>query len=213
LLAELFLRSKANGVDEEGTVMIKKIKEKVVSMNSLIENVLEYAKAGTGKAEKTIIDFQSLIMNTISGIAVPQHIKIDCSRSEGQVYFNETFLRQIMQNLIDNAIKYNDKKEGKVEIGLEKNIDRQLIWVRDNGQGIIAKNFQKVFEMFKTAHDSYRKDSTGVGLSIVKRIIETNGGEIWFESVQNEGTTFYFTLPSANSEELNQLSQEEKNRQ
>ena len=101
-------------------------------------------------------------------------------------------LLQLFQNLIENAIKYNDKKNGFLEIGCEDIGSHWKFYIKDNGQGIEEKYFDKIFETFQKLENTV--ESTGIGLSIAKKIVEIYGGEIWLNSKINEGTTFYFTL-------------------
>ncbi len=102
---------------------------------------------------------------------------------------------QLFQNLIDNAIKYMDKPQGQIKVDC---VEEDGIWkftVADNGPGIEEKYFEKIFQIFQTLIRRDELESTGIGLSVVKKIIETSGGRIWVESKVGEGTTFFFTLP------------------
>ena len=98
----------------------------------------------------------------------------------------------MFQNLISNALKFIDKEKGIVEIDVLDKKTHYQFSIKDNGMGIEEKYHKKIFEIFHSLNKS--KDSTGIGLSIVKKIIELHEGEIWLESEPNLGTTFYFTL-------------------
>ena len=98
----------------------------------------------------------------------------------------------MFQNLISNAIIHNDKPEGFVNISYNNNKTHHKFSIEDNGIGIEKKYFDKIFEMFQSLHVS--KESTGVGLSIVKKIINLYNGDIWIESELDKGTTFHFTI-------------------
>jgi len=103
---------------------------------------------------------------------------------------------ELLRNLITNATKYNDKPQRWIEIGCEViNMDR-VFYVRDNGIGIKAEHHARVFTLFERLHkrDAYG-GGTGVGLTIVQKIVQLHGGKIWIESVPGEGTAFHFTLP------------------
>jgi len=102
---------------------------------------------------------------------------------------------QIFQNLLDNAIKYMDKPQGQIKVDCVK---QERFWkfsVADNGCGIAEKYFDKIFKMFQTLNSRDEIESTGIGLSAVKKIVETLGGRIWVESQVGHGATFFFTLP------------------
>ena len=106
-----------------------------------------------------------------------------------------TRIQQVFQNIISNAIKYNDKEEGLVAVRYEKEGDNYVFSIADNGPGIEQRHFEKVFQIFQTLDVKESYESTGIGLTIVKKTIELHGGKIWLESEIGKGTTFYFSLP------------------
>ena len=112
------------------------------------------------------------------------------------IHFSATNAKQLFQNLISNAIKYQDKPIPKVEIGCEQQNGHFKFFVKDNGIGIEQDYQDRVFAMFQRLHTQDHFSGTGIGLSICKKIVENNRGQIWFESNPGEGTTFFFTLPS-----------------
>ena len=105
---------------------------------------------------------------------------------------------EIFRNLITNAIKYNDKPEKWIEIGVQNGggaLPLYVFYVRDNGIGIRPNHLESIFRIFKRLHGRDRYGGgTGAGLTIVKKIVERHGGDIWVNSEPGEGTTFYFTL-------------------
>jgi signal transduction histidine kinase len=115
-------------------------------------------------------------------------------------------LSEIFQNLIVNGLKYNEQPEKQIIIGSgsEGNNEEvpegyELLWVKDNGIGISPEHFEVVFTIFRRLHGRNEYGGgTGIGLTIVKKIIERHGGSLWIESEVGEGTTFFFTLPSIN---------------
>ena len=111
------------------------------------------------------------------------------------VIFEKTRIEQVFQNLLSNAIKYMDKPKGNIKIGTTSNNGFWNIFIEDNGPGIEKKYFDKIFQIFQTLNARDNFESTGVGLSLVKKIIEMYGGKIWVESKLNKGSTFYFSLP------------------
>ena len=106
-----------------------------------------------------------------------------------------TRIQQVFQNLISNAVKYSDKDKGNVVIDVVEDSNDWTFSITDNGRGIKKDDFEKIFQIFKTVQPSDSIDSTGVGLSIVKKIVERNEGKIWVESEIGKGSTFYFTIP------------------
>ena len=100
---------------------------------------------------------------------------------------------EVFQNLISNAIKYNDKKEGHIEIGCKDKNSYYEFYVKDNGCGITEANKPYIFSIFRdTQQMPMRESSTGFGLNIVKLIVEEQGGKIWVDSTPGQGSTFYF---------------------
>ncbi len=106
-----------------------------------------------------------------------------------------TRIAQVFQNLIDNAVKYMDKPEGVIKIGCLQDGDFLKFRVADNGPGIEEKHFDRIFKVFETLNRQDYVDSTGIGLTVAKKVINIYGGDIWVESEFGKGSTFYFTLP------------------
>jgi signal transduction histidine kinase len=105
-------------------------------------------------------------------------------------------LGQVLQNLIANAIKFRAERQPRVVVGATREGEMWRISVEDNGIGIDMKFHDRVFEIFRRLHDRDGYEGTGVGLAIVKRIVERHGGRVWFESTVGHGTRFHFTVPS-----------------
>ena len=109
---------------------------------------------------------------------------------------NESLILQLFQNLIENAIKYKKKSElPKIHISCEKKNSLYEFSIKDNGIGIDIQYHNRIFIVFQRLHSTRDYKGTGIGLSICKRIVELHGGTIWLDSKENEGTTFYFTIP------------------
>ena len=111
-----------------------------------------------------------------------------------------TSLGQVFQNLLGNATKFMDKAKGRVNIGCADEGAHWLFSVADNGPGIEEKYYGKIFQIFQTLAPRDKVEGTGVGLALVKKIIETWGGRVWVESTVGKGSTFYFTLPKKRRE-------------
>jgi len=110
------------------------------------------------------------------------------------VWADESLMTRVFQNLIGNAIKFRDEgRQPVIEVGAEELPDRWQIYVRDNGIGIDPRHQERVFIIFQRI--GTKKQGTGLGLALCKKIVESHGGQIWFESVPGQGATFKFTLP------------------
>jgi signal transduction histidine kinase len=124
----------------------------------------------------------------------PPSIRLEYPEAMPDVTYETTKLVQVLQNLVGNAIKYMDKQEGLIKINCREKDGNWVISIEDNGPGIDAKHFDKIFQIFQTLNPRDEIESTGIGLTIVKKIVEMNGGRIWVESQVGEGTTFFFTI-------------------
>ncbi|MGC1357584.1 MAG: ATP-binding protein [Xanthobacteraceae bacterium] len=106
-------------------------------------------------------------------------------------------LGQVFQNIIGNAIKFHSDRQPLIRIGAEQRNGKCQFRVEDNGIGIDKQYADRVFQMFRRLHERGQYEGNGIGLAIVKKIVERHGGRVWFESEPGRGTTFYFTIPSA----------------
>ncbi|NTW24512.1 MAG: hypothetical protein HGA37_07430 [Lentimicrobium sp.] len=184
----------ADKLDEDGKMQLDLLLSRVHRMQNLIEGVLSYSRVTRVKEEKEELDLNSLVKEAIEMVAPPEKFKIMVDENLPTVYFGPTRLLQVFENLISNAVKYNDKDKGEIAIHFA---DKGLLWafsVSDNGSGIEEKYFEKIFQIFQTLKSRDEFESTGIGLTIVKKIIESNGGSISVESVPGKGTTFNFTI-------------------
>ena len=177
--------------DSNGKNTLDLIRDNVEKMDTLISGILEYSTIGKNQIETYDVDANLLIDNILKIIHVPTNINI--TKTNLPVLKGDKYrLQQLFQNLISNAIKYNDKDQGTIKIGAEDKTDYWQFYIKDNGKGIDKSYFDKIFKTFIKLENN--PDSTGIGLSIVKKIVELYGGTIWLESQVNVGTTFYFTL-------------------
>jgi signal transduction histidine kinase len=106
-----------------------------------------------------------------------------------------TRIQQLFHNLVSNAVKYMDKEQGEIEVGWADEGSHWRFHVRDNGPGIAERHFERIFQLFQTLAPRDRVESTGVGLALVKKIVEMYQGRVWLESEPGKGSTFYFSLP------------------
>jgi light-regulated signal transduction histidine kinase (bacteriophytochrome) len=163
------------------------------TMEKLISNVLEYSSLGTtSKHEEEEVDLNNTLNNLKKILLIPTHISIKIVKKLPTLKGDKTKFQQLFQNLLSNAIKFCDKENGFIEINYIDNNTFHQFSIKDNGIVINKKYHDKIFQIFHSLNK--RKDSTGVGLSIVKKIIDLHGGDIWLESEPNIGTTFYFTI-------------------
>lgn len=168
------------------------IQEKVEKMDHLIQGILMYSKIGSQEVFKEEINLNNFLNYIISVIFIPSHIKISIKQELPTIKGDRFRIQQLFQNILSNAINYNDKPNGIVEVAFKEEHDCYVFSIYDNGMGISPKNQKKIFQMFQSFNTDNR--TTGVGLSIVRKIIENLNEKIWLESEENVGTTFYFTI-------------------
>ncbi len=179
-------------LDDEGRESLTLIRNNVEKMDTLISGILDYSTINKNQTEFYEVDIDKLVDNITSTMLIPQHITIEKKDKLPVVKGDKFRLQQLFQNLIDNAIKYNDKSEGRIEIGVADDDTFWKFFVKDNGKGIEETYFDKIFKTFQKLENN--PESSGIGLSIVKKIVTLYGGDIWVESELESGTIFYFTL-------------------
>jgi PAS domain S-box-containing protein len=171
------------------------IKNRVVRMEELINGILDYAKVNKkgGAAESFKCD--ELIRETIELIGAPENATINIREGMPVMLTEKTKLQQVFMNIINNAIRYNDKENILIDIGIkDKGMDWEF-YIKDNGPGIEPRYHEKIFVIFQTLNARDEVESRGVGLAIVKKLIEDEGGKIWLESDAGIGANFFFTWP------------------
>lgn len=161
-------------------------------MEQLISDVLNYSCVGTNENEKVAVNLQEVVSDLIQIMYKPDHVQVEVLNKLPTLKGDKTKLQQLFQNLISNAIKFIDKEQGIIKISVKDIQTHYQFSIQDNGIGIEKKFHDKIFKIFHSLNKS--KDSTGIGLSIVKKIVDLHEGSIWLESEPKLGTTFYFTL-------------------
>jgi PAS domain S-box-containing protein len=177
------------------------LRGRVQRMENLINGVLDYSRIGRTKIEKESVDIKEML-GQITEILVPKKdFEVSISGDFPIIKEAKILLYQVFSNLIGNAVKYNDKPIGKLECHYESITGFHQFSIKDNGPGIAEKYQKKVFIVFQTIEARDKKESTGIGLSIVQKIVEENGGSIRIESEENKGASFIFTIPKTNDNE------------
>jgi PAS domain S-box-containing protein len=174
------------------------LRNRVVRMESLINGVLEYSKIGRTQIEQEQVDVYALLKEVEEMLAPPATIAFRIIEPIPVVTAPRTMLLQLFANLISNAIKYNDKPEGLIQVYCTTQDQYHEFVVEDNGPGIPAEFHETIFVIFHTLQSRDKFESTGIGLTIVKRILEENGGRIWVESEPGKGSKFKFLWPRQN---------------
>jgi signal transduction histidine kinase len=172
---------------------IQLIKGRVTRGENLINGLLAYARIGKEEYTKEDVDVRELITDILDNFALKPGFKVNVSGNLPTIATNKVPLFQVFSNLISNAIKYNDKAEGLIKIYNKEHHNHYEFFVEDNGMGINQNHHKKVFKIFQTLQERDSFESTGVGLAIVKKILDARQEEIRLESKPGKGTTFSFT--------------------
>jgi len=188
-----WIRSDNEGKLDEMTLKNFELVEMTLDkMDNLISDILTYSSAGAQTKEKEKVDLNILLENLKTILFIPENVSINILNKLPVVLGDKTKFQQLFQNLISNAVKFSDKEIGIVEIDVTERKSYYEFSIKDNGIGIEKKYHKKIFKIFNSLQES--KSSTGIGLSIVKKIVDLYKGEIWIESEPNVGTTFFFTI-------------------
>lgn len=182
---------------ENGKKYMDMLVEKVEKMDNLIDGVLTISKLDTTAYKYQEVDLNEVLNVVIAMIHIPSHVTIEITNKFPTIYTDRYRIQQLFQNLISNAVNYSNKEEGKVTITYKDIDDFYLFSIKDNGIGIEKSYHEKIFDIFESYSDDSK--SSGIGLSIVKKIIENYKGEIWLESELNKGSIFYFKIPKVNN--------------
>jgi PAS domain S-box-containing protein len=171
------------------------LRMRVHRMEATIEGLLEYARIGRTDGEIEPVVVSELIAETIETLAPLPTFTIGIAQNLPTLYTNRMLLSQVFANLLGNAIKHHDRVDGLIHLGIAERNEFYEFAIADDGPGIDPVNHERVFRIFQAINPQNRSDSSGVGLAIVKKIVEAQGGNIRLESQPGNGTTFYFTWP------------------
>ncbi|GLU50613.1 PAS domain-containing sensor histidine kinase [Dyadobacter frigoris] len=193
-------------LDGDTKDQFKLLRGRVHRMESLINGILSYSRAGRIKTTKERFLVKSLVDDLCDTFSSKKPIEFIFEGDPKKELLSEKItLGQIMQNLISNGIKYNDKEEIKITIGWKDGDEGVEFFVRDNGPGISPEFHEKIFVIFQTLQSRDEVESTGVGLAIVKKIMDEKGAKIRIQSTMKESTTFFFTWPVIERAEIEKI--------
>ncbi len=181
----------------EGRQYLNKLVNRIKRMHNLIDGIMQYSRLGRLKTNPQSLDSDAEIRKIITGLSAPQNILIRIIGKLPTVVYDKILFDRVFRNLIGNAVKHSGKAEGEIIISCSEQEGRAgwVFSVKDNGVGIESRYFERIFKMFQTLHPQAEDESTGVGLALVKKIAEQNGGKVWVESTVGEGSNFFFTIP------------------
>lgn len=172
---------------------LKYLRETNQRMSDLIIGILEYSKITLTKQHNIEVDLDKLFHQAAAQYGINENVVISIGQGIPVVHYSENALKQVVNNLIDNAIKYSDKEICQIEIECTDQGDQYAISVSDNGSGVPLEDRERIFNLFENLK-SEKENSIGIGLAIAKKIITDYKGQIWVESSENKGARFVFTI-------------------
>lgn len=196
-ISEWLVADYSDKLDETGKVQLELLKSRVYRLDKLIDGILSYSKLGRQETVEVEIDVKKVLEEVVSNHLPDSSLNISLPKKLPILRFDRSKLTQVFSNLISNAIKYADKKPVVIKVGYMDMITEHQFTITDNGPGIEPEYYEKIFGIFQTLHTKDEVESTGIGLSIVKKILEDGNGNISVESELGVGTKFTVYLPKA----------------
>ena len=194
-----FLKGHANNLDTKDKDMLNAIQEHTQKMERLINDLLAFSRVGRRKIKPTEIDIGNLVttvLEELKPLTEGRMIKYDI-KTLPAAHGDQSLIKQVFINLFSNAIKFTtNKKTAIIEVGGLTEENENIYYVKDNGMGFNSQDSDKLFTVFQRLHGIEELEGSGIGLSVVQRIINKHGGRVWAEGRVDEGASFYFSLPN-----------------
>lgn len=169
------------------------LRGRVHRMEALINGLLQFSRSGRVTADKSSVSVAALLAEIVDTLAPPPGFSVEIDPNMPTFITERLPLQQVFSNLISNAIKHHSRPDGKVKVSVQDRGKAYEFSVADDGKGIASEYHEKIFGIFQTLEARDRNENTGIGLAIVKKIVENYGGKIKIESTEGEGATFIFT--------------------
>ena len=192
-LSEWIEEDLADKLDDDTKQNFELLQNRVVRMQMFIDSLLEYARIGREKATSETFAVKDLLADIIDSLAPPPQFTIAIGENMPILNTRKIALEQVFINLVGNAIKHHHSQQGKIKISAAEDPEFYHFAVSDNGTGIALEHQERIFGIFQTLSSRDGNENTGIGLSIVKKIVESQGGTIEIESQLGKGTTFNFS--------------------
>jgi signal transduction histidine kinase len=193
-IARLLQKQYANTLDEKGKTYCEQILKATGQVMALVNDMRTYVGAKETPLKIEEVDLNEIVELIRSELAQrfdEQHVKLQVPKSLPKIWADSLSTTRVLQNLVDNALKYGGKVLGKITIGCTEDKDHDILFVQDDGIGVSRKDSERIFELFQRGRTSAGVSGSGLGLAIVKEIAERHKGKAWIKSRPSGGTTFY----------------------
>jgi len=194
-LAQWLSNDYSDKFDEPGKKQVKLLVARAQRISTMVDGILRFCQITPAVAKERMVDLNTVLTEVIRQINPPENFEIIVENHLPCVICQKKYMVQVFQSLLENAIKYIDRPDGRIKVSC---VGQDSLWkftVADNGPGIEQRYFKKIFQMFQRLSPRDEIESAGMGLSFVKKIVEMYGGQIWVRSKPGEGSAFLFTLP------------------
>ncbi len=192
-ISEWFARDYGHNLDHQGSELLDLMKQRVLKMENLLNGILSYFKVGSSDLSPARQQLEPLVREVVESIETPKTIDLEILNEKASLFVDRSQLRQVLFNIIDNSVRYNDRFTVQIKVGIKKRDKNWYLFVQDNGRGIEDRFQRKVFDMFQRINDE-DENGTGIGLAIVKRIVEGWNSKIFIESDPGIGSTIFIRL-------------------
>jgi signal transduction histidine kinase len=194
-LSQWLAEDLAEALEGDQREQMRLLRERVRRMDALIDGLLEYSRVGRVRSPTVPVDVGVLLVKVIDAVHPPDGIHVTVPPPMPTLKTDELRLSRVFQNLIENAVRYHPGPQGSVEVACRDAGARWEFSVSDDGTGIEPRHHERIFQIFQSLHPQDDAESTGIGLALVKKIVEEHGGRVWVESdgMPGQGATFRFT--------------------
>jgi len=183
-------------LDADGRAHLALLMSRVARMGALVDGVLAYARAGRSPMEVESVALEPLVRDVVELLSLPPGVSVTVEGTLPTILAPRSPLHQIWMNLVSNALKHGTRDHsGHIRLGVHGDGDDQHYYVADDGPGIEPQYHDRIFALFQTLEARDKVENTGIGLAIVKKLIEQQGGRIWVTSALGDGAIFHFTYP------------------
>ncbi len=164
-------------------------------LDRMLRGLLDYYRAGLDRAEPTVVDLEALFDRVVTLVEPPERFTVEVDLRVPTARLPEPPIVQVLVNLLSNAIRHHDRDEGNIRVTVDRDPDGVVLEVRDDGPGIADQHRERVFEALRTLRPRDEVDTPGIGLALVKRVVERHGGRVSLTSTSGEGSTFTVYWP------------------
>ncbi|MEO7331766.1 MAG: ATP-binding protein, partial [Minicystis sp.] len=185
----------AEVMNDEARKHLAQMRNRLGRMSALVDGILTFARIGQGRAQLETVDVSVLVRDVVDLLHPPEGAIVTIMPSIPIARVNRQLLEHVFANLIGNAFKYARRSDPRVEVGAKEAGAFYEFWVTDNGPGIGAQYHERIWALFQRLEAQSDIEGTGVGLALVKKVVEGQGGRTWVESPPGQGATFRFLWP------------------